>query len=88
MHVGFIQKFLSQFLTDEIGYVILFEVGNLCVSLGSLDACVWDYFWNIQVGVYRQCLSRDFWLASIYRGFNKVRLQLLHCPKNIFSGSW
>ena len=42
MYVGFIHVLLPQFLTNGLVNVLLFELGLFSVSLGMIDAHVWD----------------------------------------------
>ena len=49
MHVVFIHIFLPQFITDGLLDVLLFEVCHLSISLGVLNAHVWDDSWNLWV---------------------------------------
>ena len=72
---------------DILVDVILFEVGHLCVSFGTLDSRVWDDCWNLRFGEGCWCLGHDGWLIDIAVDLPKIPLQLLHCPRNLVRGS-
>ena len=88
VHVGFINIFLPQFLTDGIIDVLLFEVGHIYVSLGMIDTRVWDDYWHIGFREGLRCLDHDVWLAAIAVGRTKVPLQFIHCTGELVRGFW
>ena len=83
MHVNFIHILLPQFMIDCLVGVLLFEVGHISVSIGIFDACVWYYFWHLQVRKVRQCLGHDGVLEAISVGRAKAPLQFLQCNVNV-----
>ena len=88
MHVSFIHIFLPQFLTDGLVNVLLFEVGHLCVCLGTLGACVRGYFWYLWFGGGCICLYYDGWLTAIAVGCPKILILLLLPPGELVRGFW
>ena len=80
MHVSFIHILLPRFLTDIIYNVLLIEVGNLSICLGTLSAFVRDDSWHLWVVEGCRCLGHDEWLTSIAVGFPKITIQLLYSP--------
>ena len=62
--VSFIHILLPQFLTDGLVNVLLFEVGNFCVYLGTHNARVGGDCWHLWVGEGCQYLGHDGWLTA------------------------
>ena len=87
MHVSFICILLPRFLTDSLVNIIIFKVGHLFVRLGTLGACVRDYFWHLWVGESCRCLGNNGWLTFIAVGYPKIPLQLLNHPAELVRGS-
>ena len=65
MHVSFIHILLPQFLTDILINILLFELGHICIRLGTLSSRVRGGFWLLWVGEGFQCLSHYGWLIAI-----------------------
>ena len=80
MHVGFMQIFLPQFLIDGLVDVLVFEVGHICVPIGTIDACVRDDFWHIWVKEGLWCIGHDIWLTAIAVGHPNILFRIIHCP--------
>ena len=76
LHVCFIHTLLSQSLTNSLVNILLFEVVHFFVCLGTLNARVRDYLWNLWFRKVFWCLGNDGWLTDISVGFPKV----LRCP--------
>ena len=66
---------------------LFFKVDNFCVSLRTLDACVWDDCWNLQDREGMRCLSNYIWLEDITIGRANVPLHFLHCFVELVQGS-
>ena len=73
---------------DCLPDVLIFEVGHLCVILGTTDARVWGDRWNIRVRSVFWCIIHNIWMAAITVSWTKVPIQILHRLGKIFQGSW
>ena len=80
VHVGFLRIFITDFLKDGLIDVLLSEVGNFYVSLGTIDAHICDNGWHLRDEQGLQCLGHDGCLAAIVVGRANVPIQLLHHP--------
>ena len=78
MNVSFIHTLIPQVMIDGLFNALLFEVGNLYVSLGMIDNHAWDDCWHIRVRGGRLCLGHDDCLAAIYVDCKNVPLHLHH----------
>ena len=84
----FIDILLSQFLTDSFINIILFEVGNFSVRLGTPVDCVRDDCCHLWFGEGWWCLGHYGWLKYITVCWPNIPLQILYCAGNFFQGSW
>ena len=80
VHFSIIHIFLPQFLTDSLINIIIFELGRICVHLGTLDTRFRDYCWYLWVGEGFRCLVHDGWLKVIAVVRPNIPLQILHFP--------
>ena len=80
VYVSFIHIFLPNDITDGLINALLFEVGHICVSPGTLDSRAWDYFFHLCVGGGLRCLFRGGYMSYIAVGCAKLLLQILHRP--------
>ena len=88
VHVGFIHIFLPQFMADGLANVLVFEVGHLCVSLGTFEDCVRGYCFHIWVEEGRRFLGHDGWMADIAVVCPKIPIQSLYCTEKLVQGYW
>ena len=88
VHVGSIHIFLPMFLMDGLINVIIFEVGNFYVSIGTLNVSVLYDGRNLWVGYGLQCLSHNGWLTAITVRCANIPLQFLHRTGKLVRGYW
>ena len=88
VHFYFLVILLPQFLADILINTLLFNVGHICVIIGTIGVHVWDGCWHLQVEEDCQCLVHDGWQTAITASCTKVMLQLFHLPVELFRFSW